>query len=192
MCMNSMHSMEVIAGETFLYIARDNRVNGMNYGSLLLKGEGIDSTYDPDVKVNPLLVAGYWPGGIDTDGHKYLAHSVNDHNELNMHDEQHFIRNLLSRAVVDPAALERHRQRTNEQMQLIQQANALGVAAVQAACILKQTPFSYVMISKVMESQQIEAGQRVAALYYPLGLSPEVSLDAIRGQVEQTIAEEAI
>ena len=187
-----MRATEVVAGETFVYMARDGQVNGVNYGALLLRGEGVDSTYDPELKPDPLVVVGYWPGGIDTDGHQYLVHSVNGHNELNIQDEQHFVRNLLAGAVVDPAALERYRHNLSEHIRTIHQANVLGIAAVTAMCMAKEVPLSYVMICQVVESQKIKSGERVATLYFPLGLEPEASLKAIRDKAEQTAAEEAI
>lgn len=190
--MSNPDAMSVIAGETFPYIARDNRVNGVSYNNLFLNGEGVKATYDPNVHADPILAAGYWPGGIDAEGHPYVACIVNGHSELNAHDERIFMRDLILSAELDPAALQRHEKRLSEEERIIERAGSLAVAGVIALCRGKQAPLSYVIVSKVLKSDRIDIGERVATLYYPMGLPPRVSLKKLRRQVEDAIAEETL
>ncbi len=190
--MSSPEAVNVIAEETFLYIARQSSVNGVNYNNLFITGVGIEDVYDPDAKISPILVAGYWPGGIDAAGHQYLMHGVGNYAKRDMHDERIFMRTLLRGAVLNPSAVDRHRQRMSPEERTIEQAGELGTIAVKAFCTQRQAPLSYVMVSTVVQSDKIESGKKVGILYYPGGLTPEASLEELREQVGRVITEEIV
>jgi hypothetical protein len=190
--MKTSAKLSSLAHETFLSIARDGHVNGVNYNNLVFSGKGVDDAFDPDVKISPILVAGYWPGGVDAEGHEYMMHGVNNYTESNINDDRIFMRELLRGAVLSPAAVERHRQRLSPEERRIERAGEVGSVAIKSTCAMRQIPYSYAMVSQVVASETIEPGKRLATLYYPMGLPPETALDALREEVGKVIVEEII
>ena len=181
-------SMSLFRGEQF---------HEIRYFNSIVSGPGVNDTYDPDFVMRPTLAAGYWPGGV-FDGGSYAAAAIGGSpaGNLEVGEERLFLRRLVLESSIGGAALERYRRSMDsapdEVKLLVRSLGGMAVPNVLEICEALDAPFSYLITGPVVRSKVIPAGERVATLYYPGGISPKPALANLRRVVRQMELEETL
>lgn len=171
-------------------------VRGVTYFNTQIAGPGVTDMYDHEPDTQPLMSAGYWPGGAVNDKLYIVTFFERDGDPpMDENGERILLRELIMGASIPKDAQERYDRhvRTNPIVGRVTEAlGTLLVPSVIQDCINRGIPLAYLVVQKVAASTIIEPGLRIASLSYPFSIPPKTALANLKSALRRTIQEEQL
>lgn len=172
-------------------------VGVVRYNNILMTCPSITTDeFDPDMQINHVSAALFWPTGHPAWESEENAPSVEtckfgEADDSTMATETMTMRQVLLRASLGDAALKRIHPSVRQERRIFTAVyGGMDEAVLDGLCEVSRTPLGVCIVSEVLQSDIIPVDSRTAHLFYPVSGSPQQVLKRFKRAVEGMIEAE--
>jgi hypothetical protein len=171
---------------------------GIFYNNSLLTGPGITDTYDPNMIAEIYHVGALWPGGVyfGNQNREFISTMFDDGSELTdaqVSSEMLFTRDLILGSSISDETMARYEKSVSRtDLNLIKSLGYNATVYTREQCIVRGAPSVVLFISRVLESEIIQPGEKLASVQYPSSMMPKPALVQLKGAIKRVIKDETI